>query len=343
MTKHWLVALLIGATTLTPIMGDAAQAGFGRQILRDAQRGRSDSPPPAPRARPAPAPAPVQRSDAPRGDGPRREGPRAEGRRGGERSGGGFEGRRGGGGYEGRDRAVGVDGPARWEGRRGPGVARETAPDDRYRRERTYGTPGGVPDGDGVAIRRGDRGEGSRYDGRGRGEGYDRSGDYRRGDGERFGRRTIDAARGGGDGRYDGRRSDGRRDGRYDDRRHDDRRYGDRRYDGRHYDGRHAGRWSRDWRRDYRYDWRGHRDRYSHIYQLPTYYSPYRSWRYQRLSVGFSLWPLFYGQRHWISDPWQYRLPEAYGDYRWVRYYDDALLVDLRTGEVVDVIHDVFY
>ncbi|MFP5456141.1 MAG: RcnB family protein, partial [Alphaproteobacteria bacterium] len=32
-----------------------------------------------------------------------------------------------------------------------------------------------------------------------------------------------------------------------------------------------------------------------------------------------------------------------YGDFRWVRYYDDAVLVDLRSGEIVDIIYDVFF
>ena len=50
-----------------------------------------------------------------------------------------------------------------------------------------------------------------------------------------------------------------------------------------------------------------------------------------------------YGNRYWINDPWQYRLPEAYGPYRWVRYYDDALLVDIYSGEVVDVMYDFFW
>jgi hypothetical protein len=33
----------------------------------------------------------------------------------------------------------------------------------------------------------------------------------------------------------------------------------------------------------------------------------------------------------------------AYPGTRWVRYYDDVLLVDVYTGEVVDVIHDFFW
>ena len=52
---------------------------------------------------------------------------------------------------------------------------------------------------------------------------------------------------------------------------------------------------------------------------------------------------LFFGSRYWINDPWRYRLPEVYGPYRWVRYYDDVLLVDIYSGEVVDVIYDFFW
>ena len=44
-----------------------------------------------------------------------------------------------------------------------------------------------------------------------------------------------------------------------------------------------------------------------------------------------------------FNDPWAYRLPEAYDDFRWVRYYNDALLVDVYTGEVVDVIQNIFW
>ena len=38
-----------------------------------------------------------------------------------------------------------------------------------------------------------------------------------------------------------------------------------------------------------------------------------------------------------------YRLPPAYGGTRWIRYFDDALLVDTYSGEVIDVIHDFFW
>ena len=61
------------------------------------------------------------------------------------------------------------------------------------------------------------------------------------------------------------------------------------------------------------------------------------------MSIGFYLDSLFFSSRYIIHDPWRYRLPAVYGDYQWVRYYNDVLLVDCYTGEVVDVIHDFFW
>lgn len=151
------------------------------------------------------------------------------------------------------------------------------------------------------------------------------------------------------------RNRDGRLDRRLDrndderiDRRYDRNRNGeiDRRYD-RNNDNRldrnRGGNWSNNWRSDNRYDWRGHRQRYGDYYRQGRYYAPYRGHSYNRIGIGFSLGTGFYGSRYWINDPWQYRLPAAYGSYRWVRYYDDVLLVDLRSGRVVDVIRDFFW
>ena len=106
--------------------------------------------------------------------------------------------------------------------------------------------------------------------------------------------------------------------------------------------GRHD--WDRDsWRRDNRYDWSGWRNRHRSTFSLGFYSAPWRDYSYSRLSIGVVIGAPFYSQRYWIADPWAYRLPPADGPYRWVRYYDDALLVDIYSGEVVDVIYDIFY
>ena len=102
--------------------------------------------------------------------------------------------------------------------------------------------------------------------------------------------------------------------------------------------------WNRDsWRGDRRYDWRNWRYSNRNLFRLSPYYSPYRNWGYSRFSIGVFLEPLFYSQRYWISDPYQYRLPYAPPGTQWVRYYNDVLLVDTWSGEVIDVIYDFFW
>jgi Ni/Co efflux regulator RcnB len=120
-------------------------------------------------------------------------------------------------------------------------------------------------------------------------------------------------------------RRDGDRDGRYQPRHSDTNR-----------------QWSNHWRNDRNYDWRHYRDRNRSVYRLGNYYDPYR-YGYRRFSIGFSLFPSYYQSSYWLNDPWMYRLPPAYGPYRWVRYYDDALLVDIYTGQVIDVVHSFFW
>jgi hypothetical protein len=101
--------------------------------------------------------------------------------------------------------------------------------------------------------------------------------------------------------------------------------------------------WSNQWRGDNRYDWRGWRDAHRDVYHLGRYYAPYRDYAYRRLSIGFVLDPLFFGNGYMIYDPGTYRLPDAYGPYRWIRYYNDAVLVDTYTGQVVDVLYGFFW
>lgn len=101
-------------------------------------------------------------------------------------------------------------------------------------------------------------------------------------------------------------------------------------------------RWSTRWRHDHRYDWRRYRDHNRSLFRLGHYYDPF-GWNYRRFTVGFSLWPSYYSSRYRLHDPWRYRLPPAYGPYRWVRYWDDALLVNIYTGQVVDVLYNFFW
>jgi hypothetical protein len=100
--------------------------------------------------------------------------------------------------------------------------------------------------------------------------------------------------------------------------------------------------WSTNWRHDRRYDWRDWRNHHHSWFHLGFYYDPF-GWGYQPYSIGWRLWPSYYRSSYWIYDPWQYRLPYAHLGTRWIRYYDDAILVDTFTGEVLDVIYDFFW
>lgn len=150
-------------------------------------------------------------------------------------------------------------------------------------------------------------------------------------------RRDYDRARGRNDWGYRGDRPN------YDRPNYDrDGWRGNDRFHGRDTMPRYA--WDRGWRQDRRYDWQNYRSRYRNLYRAPRYYAPYGwGYGYRRFSIGFMLWSGLFADQYWISDPYYYRLPPAYGSLRWVRYYNDALLVDVATGYVVDAQYDFFW
>lgn len=100
--------------------------------------------------------------------------------------------------------------------------------------------------------------------------------------------------------------------------------------------------WRREWRQDRRYDWRRHRDRDRSRFHLGIYIDPF-GWGRRDWEIGWRLPSRYYASRYWIYDPWQYRLPPVSGAYRWIRYHDDVLLVDLRSGRVLDRIRNFFW
>nr|WP_317894057.1 RcnB family protein [uncultured Sphingomonas sp.] len=98
-------------------------------------------------------------------------------------------------------------------------------------------------------------------------------------------------------------------------------------------------RYARDhrWGRD---DWRAYRNGNRRLYARGPWQAPFR---YSSFRVGGRIAPPYYGSRYVIADPWRYRLPPARAGLRWVRHYDDVLLVDYRRGRVVDVIRNFYW
>ncbi|MEP6785999.1 MAG: RcnB family protein [Sphingomonadales bacterium] len=93
----------------------------------------------------------------------------------------------------------------------------------------------------------------------------------------------------------------------------------------------------RNWGRD---DWRGYRDQNRSLYRGGAWRSEYR---YQQFRPGVRIGVGYYSPRYVISDPWRYRLPAAGFSQRWVRHYNDVLLVDVRSGRVIDVIRGFYF
>ena len=96
----------------------------------------------------------------------------------------------------------------------------------------------------------------------------------------------------------------------------------------------------REAKREYREDWRDYRRTHSSVYRRGNWHAPFR---YERIAIGRRLPPAYYGRPFVIVNPGTYRLPPAYGTQRWVRHYDDVLLIDIRTGIVRDVIRSFYW
>ena len=91
-------------------------------------------------------------------------------------------------------------------------------------------------------------------------------------------------------------------------------------------------RWGRN-------DWRDWRDHNRGIFARGNWRAPFR---YYTFRPGVRIAPRYYGSSFFIADPWRYRLPPAGWNQRWVRHYDDVILVDTRRGVVVDVIRGFY-
>jgi Ni/Co efflux regulator RcnB len=106
---------------------------------------------------------------------------------------------------------------------------------------------------------------------------------------------------------------------------------------GRHHDV----RWSTNWRNDHRYDWRDRRRHHRSLFHLGLFIDPF-GWDYQPFSIGYRMWPAYYGNQYWI-DPGLYGLPYPPPGCVWIRYWNDAILVDMYSGTTLDVIPNFFW
>lgn len=97
----------------------------------------------------------------------------------------------------------------------------------------------------------------------------------------------------------------------------------------------------RDARADYRGDWRDYRRAHPDLYRGPAWVGP-RGGAYRPVDVGYRFRPEFYDRRYWV-DPSRYHLHPAPGFARWVRYGPDVLLIDTRSGAVIEANRGFFF
>jgi Ni/Co efflux regulator RcnB len=98
----------------------------------------------------------------------------------------------------------------------------------------------------------------------------------------------------------------------------------------------------RDARQERREDWRDYREAHRDVYRRPVYVGP-RGYGYRPVTIGFRFAPEYYSARYYISDPWRYRLAPATGYNRWIQYGRDVILVNTRTGRVIEINRDFFW
>ena len=100
----------------------------------------------------------------------------------------------------------------------------------------------------------------------------------------------------------------------------------------------------RDARHEYRedlQDWRQDRRRGNDRgYRGGQWSAPFG---YSAFRPGVHIQSRYYGPRYSINHPGRYGLTHTYGSQRWVRHYDDALLIDVRTGTVRRVIRGYYW
>jgi Ni/Co efflux regulator RcnB len=95
----------------------------------------------------------------------------------------------------------------------------------------------------------------------------------------------------------------------------------------------------REARQEYREDRRDHRASRHSANRHPRFHAPFRYHRYNngaRMNVGY------YSPRYYLSDHRYMRLPAPGYNMRYVRHYDDLLLVNVRTGHVVRVYRNIY-
>ena len=87
--------------------------------------------------------------------------------------------------------------------------------------------------------------------------------------------------------------------------------------------------------------WQELRETNAELFRRDPYVAP-RGLRHPRVSSGDELAAPFYDKAYWIEDFAAYRLPSPPRKQRYIRYGNDVLRVNVRSGRVIQVYKDFF-
>lgn len=96
----------------------------------------------------------------------------------------------------------------------------------------------------------------------------------------------------------------------------------------------------RDAKREYREDWRDYKQRNRNAFRGARFNAPFR---YRSFGVGASIGHSYYAPRYYVNNYNYFRLRSPGRNLRYVRHFDDVLLVNVRTGRVVQVYRNFFW
>ena len=99
---------------------------------------------------------------------------------------------------------------------------------------------------------------------------------------------------------------------------------------------------TREDRKELRDDWQDYRRDHRDAFHRSAYHAP-RGYRYRPITIGARLNRAFYGSSYWVNDYATYRLPRPGFHQAYVRYGNDVLLVNTRTGRVIRVYSGFFW
>jgi Ni/Co efflux regulator RcnB len=92
--------------------------------------------------------------------------------------------------------------------------------------------------------------------------------------------------------------------------------------------------------REDRQDWREYKQRNRNVFRGNRFNAPFR---YRSFNTGVSIGTSYYAPRYRVSNYSTYRLPQPGRYQTYVRHYNDVLLVNTRTGRVVQVYRGFYW